>query len=360
MTAVLWANAFGKTILPVYYLSRGIQFIQMAVGILILFGTQLVCLLLFRNVRAKLLWKISIISSALFIVLIINITNIWQFYLAYILSGIYMFSYWTAFNIAYFRETPKEKTGLGSAIMFSMFPFLGIIAPPLAGFFMQLHPIMFWLLAIAFFCIAYIFIDKTEDFSLHYSLRSVLSEIRAMRIPLFLEGIWEGLVNAVIPIYTLYFINTPLGYGAYAAYLSITGIAANLFLGKTSDRIQKRVIFLYPLTIVIAFITFLFPLATGNLLYWIILTGIINFLLPLFWNISTVLFVDTHPDLATSIPGREIMLSSGRIVGMVLVILSFILESSPTIIFYLLGCVMLLYPIYIYWVSIHKKRYIFR
>src|SRR4030042_3196170 len=92
---------------------------NMIFAIFILFITQLAFLLLVRKARAKILWKISLFTSLLSLLLVIKLHYAWQFYLSYMMSGVSMFSYWTAYNLAYFRGTPKEKRGLGSAVMCS-------------------------------------------------------------------------------------------------------------------------------------------------------------------------------------------------------------------------------------------------
>ncbi|MEK7587334.1 MAG: MFS transporter [Patescibacteria group bacterium] len=360
VTTTLWFSAFARTILPAYYLSQGITLYQMIVATLLAFGAQLTLLLSIRRGRAKSLWKISLLANLVSLLLVIQLETVWQYYLASALFGIAMATFWVAYNIAYFGATPKEKTGLGSAIMFSVFPMLNIVAPPLAGFIMQWNTPIFWLISIAFFGIAYLFIDKQEDFQVNYSLVASLSEIKATRIFLFLEGIWEALPFAIIPVYTLYFIQTPLSYGAFSAYLALISVAANLLLGKTTDRLQKRILFLYPLTLVLAATTFMFPQATGSLALWLLVTGIINFFVPLFWNISTSMIVDTHANLPIAIPGREIMLATGRVTGFILTLISFSFEPRPLAIFFILWLILLMYPFYLWWISRFKKKYVFR
>ena len=360
VTSALWFSAFARTILPPYYLSQGITLYQMIVATLIAFATQLIFLLTVRRIRAKPFWRLSMIASFISLLLIIQLASVWQYYLASVFSGISMATFWVAYNIAYFGATPKQKTGLGSAIMFSVFPMLNIIAPPLAGFIMQWNALIFWVLSVLFFVVSYLFIARQEDFSIKYSLAASFSQLRATRVLIFLEGIWEALPLAIIPVYTLYFIKTPLSYGAFAAYLSFIGVAANLLLGKMSDKLQKHVLFLYPLTLVLAITTFLFPQATNNLALWLIVTGIMNFFLPLFWNTSTSMIIDTHANLEKAIPAREIVLAAGRVTGFILTIISFWLQPTPNGIFYVLGLIMLSYPLYLWWVSRFQKKYAFR
>jgi len=162
---------------------------------------------------------------------------------------------------------------------------------------------------------------------------------------------------ALIPIYTLYFIKTTLGYGSFLAYLSLLSVFATLLIGRLSDKLQKRIIFLYPVTITMAVVSLLFPFATQNFTLWVILSGLISFIIPLFWNFSTAIVIDTSPNLGVSIPGRELVLALGRFLGLIFVLISFLYEKEPFFIFIFLGCVILLYPIFLFWSSKIRKKY---
>ncbi|MDD5489174.1 MAG: hypothetical protein PHP25_00640 [Candidatus Moranbacteria bacterium] len=184
-----------------------------------------------------------------------------------------------------------------------------------------------------------------------------MREIKSTRWFIFDQGIWEATIFGIIPIFSLFFIKEPLEYGGYLAYLALMAVLANLLLGRFTDKIQKRAIFLYPLTISIAILTFLFVFAVGNIFIWFVLTGLLQFLLPLFWNISTAMVVDSHPNLRLAMPGREYMLASGRIVGLLIAFISFSLEKIPHNVFFILGFVMFLYPVILFWNTKISKRH---
>ena len=124
-----------------------------------------------------------------------------------------------------------------------------------------------------------------------------------------------------------------------------------------TDKLQKRAIFLYPITMGLAIVTLLFPLATQDLKLWTILVTAVTFLIPLFWNLSFAIVIDSHPNLDLAIPGREIALALGRMLGLFLAFLSFSFEKTPKYIFVVLGLVMLLYPLNLFWNTKIKKTY---
>ncbi len=52
-------------------------------------------------------------------------------------------------------------------------------------------------------------------------------------------------------------------------------------------------------------------------------------------------------------------LAVGRTIGLAATVISFILEPTPKVIYYVLGGILLLYPMYLFWVSRVKKHYAF-
>lgn len=232
-----------------------------------------------------------------------------------------------------------------------------ITAPVLAGYTAQVNIVLFWILVSTFFLISYYLVNFQKEFQISYKIRKALAQVKPTAIFVFLEGVWEAMIFAIIPIYTLYFIQTPLKYGIFLSYLSFMGGISNFFLGKFTDRLQKRSVFLYPVTISLAILTFLFPRAINDLKLWVILTGAVNFILPLFWNLVIAIVVDTHSDLRLAFPGREIVLEAGRFFGLSLTLLSFYFEPSPNHIFIILGFAMLLFPASLAYNTKIKKLY---
>ncbi len=351
----LWFKSFSGAVLPVHYLNQGLSLPIMMGGLVSLFLGQIVVMLIFKKLSARKSYLLALLTSCLFLFLVVRINSYWQYYLASALAGTSMFFYFVFYNIAYFENTPKEKTGRNSALMFSVPITLSVFAPLLAGFLAQVSMNLIWAFSSVFLLPALLLVFYQKDFSISYTIKASLLEIKTTRVLFFLEGIWEAMAFGVIPIYTLYFIKTPLGYGTYLAYLSLMGVVANLTLGKLTDKLQKRVVFLYPLTIVMAVITFLFAFGQNDLTWWLILTAAIQFILPLFWNITTTMVVDAHPNLRIAIPGRELVLASGRLLGVFLALVSFSLEKTPFWLYFILGGVILLFPVVLYWNTKYNK-----
>ena len=352
-----WFTAISKSVLPTHLLNQNLNLQQMIFGMFLGFIGQLLLLLAVKNLTSKLSWRLALICNALYVLLVVSVQNNFQFYLASFINGMVLFFFFVFYNIAHFKNTAQDKIGHSSALMFVIPSVVGIIATFLAGYFAQLNITILWILSLLSFITPFYLINLQTDFKISFNVKASLKEIGATRVFLFLEGVWEALPFAIIPIYTLYFIKTPLTYGAFLSYLGIVSVVANLTLGRLSDRLQKRIIFLYPLTIVMAVTSLLFTQVRSDLQTWIIVVSIIQFLLPLFWSVSTAMVIDTHSNLELAIPGRELTLTIGRSLGVLIVFLSFLIEKTPFYIFVFLSIVLFLYPIMLFRNTKISKKY---
>jgi len=358
-TVFLLFGSFSTSILPTYFLEHGLTLNQMMLGKMVFFGGQILLLLGLRSLSAKLSWRMALITSIVYILLIINLRSLTPFYIGQFINGMSLFFFLVFYNIAHFELTPKDKTGSSSALMFILPSLVSVFAPLIAGYLAQINILFIWAISILLFVICYYLVNFQKNFRLAYSIKESLTEIKATRVFLLLEGLWEALPFGIIPIYTLFFIKEPLPFGIYLSYLSVISIVANYFLGKLTDKIRKRTIFLYPITIAIAVTTFLFPVSTNSLILWVILTSMLQVLLPIFWNISTAFVVDSHADLRKAIPGREIVLAVGRLMGLSLAFASFTFEKQPKYIFLILGLFMLFYPAILFVRTRVRKSHIY-
>lgn len=350
-------STFSRTLLPQQFSHLGFSFKEITLGYILFFSGQLIGLLIFRKMMTRTAWYLALIIWMIFIFLVPRITSIAQFLPLMIFAGFNMFFFWVFYNIAHFELTPQQKRGESTAFMVGIPSIIVIIMSFLAGLVAQINMNLIWIFAFPAFLLNLYLIHFQKNLRVEYRIIEAIKTVRSTSSLVFWEGVWEAMIFGIIPIYTLFFISTPADYGTFIAYLALMGAISNLLLGRFTDKIQKRSIFLYPVTILLAIVTFLFPIAVKNLQVWTILAGSISFLLPLFWNLIIAIIADTHSNLKLAFPGREIFLTSGRITGLTLVFLSFTFEKSPKIIFFVLGSAILLLPITLYWNTKIKKNY---
>lgn len=353
----LWFRNFGTAVLPTHFLDQGLSIKEIIFGYILMFLGSAVLQLVIKNYSLKSSWRLALITILISLLLTVKIIFVWQYYLASIFRGFSVIFFHLVYNVAHFQLTPKIRTGFSSAIMYNIPIIISLVAPLAAGLVAESNYLLVWALSGLFFLFPLFFIKNQIKITVNYQLLSAIKSIQATRVFYVLQGIWEALVLGIIPIFSLYFIKTPLYFGAYMAYLSLVGLVANFLLGRYTDKLQKRVLFLYPITLLMALFTFIFPFALNNIIWWIIITGVVQFLLPLFWNVSTAMVIDAHSNLKQAIPARELILSLSRAFGFFLVFLNFYFQSRPTTIFYILGFVILLYPLVLFYNTKISRKY---
>lgn len=345
------------TIAPPIYRTLNFSYKDIAISPVILFITQATGLMLFPVMNSLWFWIMAMIANVISVIVLATMTTQVDLWIFSIVVGISFYFYWTLWNIAYFTRTPKEKTGMGAAILFSVPSVLGVVAPLLAGFI----PLsVLWILMIVPFIVAIGIVPLLPRISFRYSVRQIFTSIRPTRMLVFLEGFWDTITFSLIPIFALFFLHTPQTYGLYLSYLALVSVAANLLLGRTSDRLGKRVAFLYPITLTLAISTLLLPVATHEFTFWLIFTGIIQFFLPLFRSLTISLFIDIQEDLTIALPGRELTLAVGRVLGATLTVISFALEPTPRIVCFIFAGALFLYVGVLHWNRAISKQFIYR
>lgn len=260
------------------------------------------------------------------------------------------------YNIGHFLYTSKHRTGVSGGVMYAVSPIISIFAPLVAGYFVMTNINNLWITATVSFVVAYLLTYLQKDISINYKLRESLDSIRSTRIPILLEGIWEAILFAIIPIFTLNLINTASGYGQYLSYLAVVGTIAGLLIGHYSDKIGRRSYLLWPICITLSLSTIGLIYSQYSLLWWVVVTSVIQFVIPIFWNIITALVVDQGGDLKVIFPGREIVLALGRLLGLSLTYL-LVINSLTHIALMLLSITILLIPFYLYYQTKVLKQY---
>lgn len=348
--AYAWFSKVSSAIIPVYLLGRGITIDQMFLANALQFLPMVVVLAFVRIPSAKLSWRLAIISVLLAVAWVVNIQFDFQVYFTYIFGGIALALFFVYYNIAHFLYTPKDKVGVSGGVMYAVGPAISIFAPIIAGYLATTNINLLWGLSLVSFFLVYFLTFRQADFAITYKLSDSLTQIKSVKVPIFLEGIWESILFSFIPLSTLHFISSPAGYGQYLGYLSLVGTIAGLLLGHYSDKLGKRSFLILPICVVLALSTIGLYFGLESLPIWIAVTSLIQFTVPIFWNITTALMIDQNLDLKVAFPGREIVLAFGRLVGLVFTYIC-ITNAWINLLLYTLALVILSLPVYLYYQS---------
>lgn len=355
----VWFSKVSSSIIPAYLLSRGATINQMFLASVLQFIPMLIVLLFVRIKSARLSWRLALVSVLLAVFSVVNIRFNFQIYLTYIFSGIALALFFVYYNVGHFLYTPKGRAGISGGIMYAVNPVISIFAPIIAGGLAMSHINYLWAICLTSFVVAFWFTSKQTDFSLSYSLKKSIEVLAPIRVPIFIEGVWEAVLFAFIPLSTLHFISSPAGYGQYLGYLSLIGTVAGLLLGHYSDKLGKRSFLLWPVSITLSLATLGLWYGLQSLFTWVVITSIMQFVVPIFWNLTTALVVDQDLDLKVVFPGREVILALGRMLGLIFTYLC-VTNDQPGFLLITLSLVILLLPTYLHYHSKITKKYSYR
>ncbi|MCK5474287.1 MAG: hypothetical protein KAI53_02680, partial [Candidatus Aenigmarchaeota archaeon] len=136
-----------------------------------------------------------------------------------------------------------------------------------------------------------------------------------------IHGAWQGINWTVLPLITIYFLESASSFGAFFAYLGIVGAISSVFLGHSTDKNNNRKKVLYPASIGLGIATIVSGFA-GGLIFWVAARGFVSFFDNLCAPFTFSIVVDNHKDLQQSFIANEMSIAAGRTLGAVVVLLS--------------------------------------
>ncbi len=337
-----------------YFIEKGLSYIQILIGDFIVFASVLIGLLIFKRLLTKAGLMIAIIFSIMQFLILYNLTSQYQFYISRVLLGLNLIFFSVCYNISHFRLTKKSDIGLSSGLMFAIGPIIGILIPGFKGFIVEKHGFEFiFIIAVILELFLFYILTKVESYKIEFSIVDLLKKLKGLRLILFFEGLVESVPFSIIPLVTLLYIKTPIKLGLFSSYLAIIGFIGNLIFGKISDAIKNRKWFLYILTSLLS----LSVIGLGfswSIYSWAIFTGLVGLLLTLSWPFMTALVVDKYPKVEESMISREFILNFGRTFGLMIFIATFSLFDNIYLALIIIGLLFLIYPLLIKINKIYK------
>ncbi|MBU3956773.1 MFS transporter [Patescibacteria group bacterium] len=345
----------GRGFLSLWFIQNGFGFPQITLFYFIAFLVPSLILLFAKKFSTARSFTIALISEILLMLSVFHFHHPLQLYFAGVFAGATVVFFYITYNTLYFENTPKDKRAFSSSLFTLAGPFLGILVPLAVGFFGQKWGLSsIFLVAASIYLINLYLIRFLPKIEIECNLRQNLIKTSRINFLLLLEGIKESVYFAAIPIFTLFFINQPLPYGAYFSYLAFISIAATMFFGFLSDKFKKRAIILYPVTIMVALTIIALGFAQ-SLSWWTIISGALGFLLVLNGTFVTTLVLDQVSEVKVGMISREFLLGVGRTIGMAIVFASLALFNSPKLALILIGSLYLLFPLTVYVKKIYQK-----
>lgn len=342
------SHVFGWTLSSLYFVSVGYSFLDIAIYFAMSFITSVLTIIALKDfhstrlMRAGLILKFLVFATAAYIYInpLLLVSEIMQ--------GMMSIFYWMPMNIHFFRHKKEGKNASHSGLYFIMWPIVSTILPAVAGIVADKYgmaTVFFSAAALVVPAIALSFMAK-ESSHIHISFDRFTEHTKGIKTLLFLQGIWEGIDWTVVPLVTLSFVTGVVGFGAFYSYLGFFGIVAFFIAGRASDKMKKRAIFLYPVTIAMAICTILSGLS-ATFFAWGVFRGAVSFLVNIFSPFCMTVVVDTSKSLEESMIAREFLLNFGRALGAAIVALMLAMSLPIQHALVVSGAILLLHPLFL-------------
>lgn len=317
------SEAIGYYLLFFYLYQIGHSFLEIISQSILFFSMPILYILFAKSFKTRnnIFISFGLGLIAYFIVYSL-LPSLWLYVFA-ILRGFVLIFFYLGYNINIFSLIKKEDSAFSAGIYYSIFYILGIILPALAGFIAESFGIkkVFIVGAILLVLPAY-FATRIKNIRIDYKINDAVKSLKKVNILIFIEGIWESVPYMAIGLYTLYFLQTPMKYGLFFSYLSFVGVIATLIFTKISDKLKKRTIFIYPLSVLLGIFT-LFLFFAHDFQTWAILTGILGFLSVLTFPFMITVVLDKQRTVAEGMISRELFLNLGRVLGSIFLSLAY-------------------------------------
>lgn len=341
--AFVWFIRFSGTVLPVYFLQSGLSFPQMAWGITLSIIGQIVGIFILSRAHAhsRLIWRAAIVAYVCaFILYVVAPVSIFYYFGTFI-SGIGSIFFYGAYNVHMFSLLPRDKTGTASSHFFNLLVLIGIVAPIFSA--VVAHWSIYMLLGLSFVCaaIAMYFAHIPQTQPITFSIGTALTEIRRVRVPIFLHGIHEAM-SYIIPILTLSLLSNFFEFGAFGTVIALVGVVFSHYVGKISDKLssKKKLLTVFAWSLAAVTSMYAIPVVRTHIIFWTIINIANNFIDQLYDQTSLAFIMDETKSRVDAIFGRELVMNVGRTVGMLVAFLGFAVPVFLPYAIILLACAM--------------------
>jgi hypothetical protein len=227
--------------------------------------------------------------------------------------------FWIPLNVKFFEKSKSETNGKDSFAYAAIGSVLSILLLPLAALCIQEfgYSATFLFAALLGIPIAIIIWRNLQEKTYRLDFGESFKELKGLKSIIFFEGAIDQLSCVVIPIITLLYIKTELGFGGVLSYLALVSLVAAYFMATHSDKKQKRVTYLVPLFFAMAGITFAMGF-TNSFGVWIVLLTLFSTAYTISYPMRLALIMDRKKTDIGFWTVREVVLNAGRFVTLLI------------------------------------------
>ena len=262
--------------------------------------------------------------------------------------------FFVPYNILFFGTTESDKKMHKMATYWAIVSLVGILAPVVGGYiFSQWGMNIFLGVALAILGAALLISFKLKKEVYTYSIKEILRHLKGTRTITMFDGALQIASQLIITLYLLTFIQDEFSFGRILSINALFSVFFSLKVAKFSDRSNKRIELIWPLSFASAAIMVLLYFVNS---FWevIVLIIMFKFITTLFNPVRANIVLDKSDNSAITWVSRELYLNIGRAIVLffLAIVLYFgVLKES----FLVLGFIFAALPLVIFLKRIYAK-----
>ncbi|PIR78154.1 MAG: hypothetical protein COU28_03115 [Candidatus Magasanikbacteria bacterium CG10_big_fil_rev_8_21_14_0_10_36_16] len=220
--------------------------------------------------------------------------------------------FFSVYNILFFRETKDKKELHRVTLYWAIGIVAGVLAPFVGSYILTKFGLnIFIIVAVLIVLFAIFLVKNVKQESITYSPKTILKEIKGLRILNLFDGAFHKIISFVIPIFALLYINTEFDFAKFLSLVSIVSLFFAFRLAKKSDKTRARMPYIWLLSLV-SFCIMLGFYFTDGFVYFLIFVLVYKAVTVLFDPLRFNMILDHKKNTGESWIAREIYLSMGR------------------------------------------------
>jgi hypothetical protein len=220
--------------------------------------------------------------------------------------------FYVPYNILFFGSIEEGKKLHKMTVYWTIGSLVGILAPVTGGFlFVRLNLGIFVGIALGIISIALFFTFYLKKVVHKYRLKEILIHIKGTRIITMFDGALQTASQLLITLYLLTLVQDAFSFGRILSINALFSIMFSIKVAKFSDKNNRRIEFIWPLSVISALLMFSFYFVST---FWIIVALIIifKFISTLFTPIRSNIVLDKSENTPVTWISRELYLNIGR------------------------------------------------
>ena len=352
----LGAMLYGQALLVLWFFKNGVSFFQILLYFLAMY---LIAIFIFfslegRTFSSRFALPFGVALSALGVLIANFFIHPYQIFILSFVFALNIVFFWTIYNVLHFKYE-EGSHGIKSGVYFLLIITLGVALTPLAGLVAEKLGFHFLFLSSFFLYSApFLLSFYMPRFDFRFATFESAKKIEHPMLVAF-QGYIFMLTSNVVPIFTLFFITTPLQFGGFLGYLAVFAALAAFFNSRFSDKLKKRTSFFYLFASINA-LSYLPLFLSRSFAGWQVFSAVNNFTFGLTRPFDLAMTMDhAKLNLEETMLGREIYLNLGR--ACMIILLFFVYYMSSSFWTALLWCAVLpiFYPLVAYWQKVYLR-----